>query len=101
MDCKSFSWNTAFMINRALPEQNAILAGYAALIHKHELSVPLPFFLAAISEKHTKYETDNWRVFTPRHAPKNTLYGLKINHLKLLKKYSEKIEIEGSKKSRN
>ena len=63
------------MINRPLPEQNAILAGYAALINKYELSVPLPFFLAAISEKHTKYETDNWRVFTPRHAPEDTLYG--------------------------
>ncbi len=63
------------MINRPLPEQNATLAGYAALIDKHGIVAPVPLFLAAISKKHTKYETDNWRVFTPRHAPKDTLYG--------------------------
>ena len=63
------------MINRPLPEQNATLAGYAALIDKHGIVAPVPLFLAAISKKHTKYETDDWRVFTPRHAPKDTLYG--------------------------
>lgn len=63
------------MINRPLPEQSAILVGYAALINKYELSTPLPFMLSAIGKKHTKYETDTWQVFTPRHAPKDTLYG--------------------------
>ncbi|MDG1437105.1 MAG: Fic family protein [Rickettsiaceae bacterium] len=63
------------MINRQLPEHNAILVGYAALINKYELHIPLPFILSAISKKHTKYTTDTWQIFTPRHAPKNTLYG--------------------------
>ncbi|PCH57553.1 MAG: cell filamentation protein Fic [Legionellales bacterium] len=76
MDCARFSWNTTIdMINRPLPESNASFAGYAELIDKYELYVPMPVILAAISTKHTKYATDAWQVFTPRHAPEDTLYG--------------------------
>jgi len=63
------------VINRVLPEENVSLAGYAALMEKYELCVPLPDVLAVISSKHNKYETDGWRVFTPRHAPTSSLYG--------------------------
>ena len=63
------------MTNRPLPEPNAKTVGYAALIQKYELSVPLPIILSAIGEKHTKYETESWQVFTPRHAPDDSLYG--------------------------
>ena len=70
------------MINRALPEENASLVGYAALLDKHALSIPLPEVLAVISRKHTKYETDLWRVFTPRHAVEDTIYGQLVFALK-------------------
>jgi len=63
------------MINRILPEQGAVLAGYAELINRYKLNVILPARFAAISTKHTKYSTDEWQVFTPRHAPDDTLYG--------------------------
>jgi len=63
------------MINRPLPEPNAKTVGYAALIQKYELSVPLPIILSAVGEKHTKYETESWQVFTPRHTPDDSLYG--------------------------
>ena len=63
------------MIDRPLPEPNSSFAGYAALIVKYGLNVPLPTILAAISSKHNKYETDSWRVFTKRYAPEDTLYG--------------------------
>ncbi len=63
------------MINQPLPEQSARIVGYAALIQKYELAVPLPLTLSAISEKHLKYEANHWKVFTPRHAPQDTLYG--------------------------
>ncbi len=63
------------MINRTLPEPNAKIIGYAFLVEQYELSVPLPLTLSAIGEKHTKYELNNWQVFTPRHAPDDTLYG--------------------------
>jgi len=75
MDYKRFSWDSGYMIIRALPETDATLAGYAYLINSYELNVPLPFMLSAISKKHTKYEIDNWQVFTPRHSPEDTLYG--------------------------
>lgn len=63
------------MITRALPETDARFAGYAHLIHHYELSVPVPIILSAIGKKYTKYETDYWRVLTPRHAPEDSLYG--------------------------
>jgi len=63
------------MIIRALPEPDAAIAGYAEIIARYELPVPMPQILAAISTKHKKYETEEWRVFTPRHAPEDTLYG--------------------------
>lgn len=63
------------MVVRDLPEKNATYVGYAQLINAYELNVPLPEVLAAISTKHTKYETSLWRVFTPRHEPEATLYG--------------------------
>ena len=70
------------MINRALPEENVSFAGYAALMEKYQISVPLPDILAVISSKHTKYETDQWRVFTPRHAPEDSLYAHLVFALK-------------------
>ncbi len=56
-----------------LPEPNAILAGYAALITTYALCVPRPHKLTAIGVKHKKYQTPAWQVLTPRHAPENTL----------------------------
>ena len=70
----SFQTLNTFLAN-LLPEVNAKLVGYAALISKYDLKVPLPDSLCAIGEKHKKYEKDQWRVFTPRHEPQDTLYG--------------------------
>ena len=63
---------------RTLPERG-YLVGYAALIAAFDLHVPLPYRLALISEKHRKYETEAWRVLTPRHQPENTLKGLVLD----------------------
>lgn len=70
------------MINRALPEQNAKIVGYAALVEQYELRAPLPLIVSAIGEKHTRYELDSWRILTPRHAPENSLYGHLVFALK-------------------
>ncbi len=51
------------------------MAGYGALIKHYGLEVPLPAKLSIISRKHKHYETGEWRVFTPRHAPEETLAG--------------------------
>ena len=59
----------------SLPEAEARLVGYSALIVDYGLPVPLPDSLSVIGEKHKKYVKGIWRVFTPRHQPKLTLYG--------------------------
>lgn len=72
---------TAFH-NRTAPEQG-VLAGYAALIENYSLEVPLPDKLALVSEKHKRYATAEWEIYTPRHAPADTLAG----HLTFALKY--------------
>jgi hypothetical protein len=59
---------------RALPEA-ATLAGYAALIERYDLKVPLPPTLAGIALRHHPASTDAWQLLTPRHAPADTLIG--------------------------
>ena len=75
MDYKHFLWNNGDMINSPLPEPNAKIVGYAALIQKYELNVPLPIILSAVSEKHKKYKTHSWQVLTKRHTPNESFYG--------------------------
>lgn len=68
--------------DRRLPE-TAAPAGYAALIHACELSVPVPRLLSAIGSRHRISEQDGWRIYTPRHAPEASLEG----HLTFALKY--------------
>ncbi|WP_462324879.1 Fic family protein [Desulfoplanes sp.] len=63
-------------------EEGGRLAGYAALIQAHDLRVPLPDYLCAIGTKHRRYDLGRWHVFTPRHAPRETMYGHLIFALK-------------------
>ncbi|MCB9974407.1 MAG: Fic family protein [Rhodospirillales bacterium] len=66
---------------RRLPEQ-ATPAGYAALIHAYDLSVPLPRILSATGERHRLKQADGWRIYTPRHAPQAALESHLIFALK-------------------
>ncbi len=59
---------------RALPEAGTP-AGYAALIARYDLAVPLPARLAAIAQRHHPTATDRWLMQTPRHAPGDDLTG--------------------------
>src|SRR6266508_6631739 len=65
----------------ALPEP-AIPAGYAALIERFDLAVPLPSRLAAIAERHHPEPTPYWQLQTPRHRPADTLEGQLVFALK-------------------
>lgn len=51
-----------------LPELG-ILAGYAALIERFDLEVPLSDRFTAIAERHHPHSNDQWLMLTPRHAP--------------------------------
>lgn len=66
---------------RALPEP-AIPAGYAGLIERFDLAVPLPLRLTAIAERHHPAPNPSWPLLTPRHRPPNTLEGQLVFALK-------------------
>lgn len=61
---------------RPLPEP-AAPAGYAAVIERYELAVPLPSRLAAVAGRHHPAQPadGSWRLLTPRHRPADTLEG--------------------------
>lgn len=68
------------------PEEG-FLAGYALLINIIEKEikrlVPLPSQLAIVTEKHQRYNTKQWQVFTKRHKPNDDL----TSHLVFALKY--------------
>jgi hypothetical protein len=47
--------------------------GYAALITRYDLSIPLPPRLTAIAERHHPDSSENWLLLTPRHRSRPTL----------------------------
>ncbi|MEN8262761.1 MAG: Fic family protein [Nitrospirota bacterium] len=76
-----FSREITVFHGQPAPERGNI-AGYAAIIDKLQLPVPLPHTLALISKKTRRYEKDGWKVFTPRHQPEDSLYKQLIFALK-------------------
>jgi hypothetical protein len=76
-----FSLKIKVFHGREAPEEG-VLAGYGALIEAFHLPVPMPGQLALISAKKRQYETHEWRVFTSRHQPEDTLYKQLVFALK-------------------
>lgn len=72
-----------FFRERALPEKDVVLVGYAALIDHYNLQVPMPERLCFISHRHRLYKTEHWAAFTVRHQPSHALSG----HLTFALKY--------------
>ena len=58
----------------SLPEP-AVPTGYAALIDRYDLKLPLPPRMAAIAARHHPRSTPGWQLLTPRHRPEATLAG--------------------------
>jgi Fic family protein len=92
-----FSHKVPSFHGRMLPEAGAVV-GYAAIIETLKLPVPIPENIAVISEKNKKYESNGWKVFTPKHKPEESLYkqlvfALKYEGVNLLvfKKLFEKL----------
>jgi hypothetical protein len=80
-----FSRQVTVFHGRLTPE-SGFLAGYAFLItfiEENGFNVPLPDRLAVVTEKHQRYNTDHWQVFTIRHKPDNDL----ASHLAFALKY--------------
>ena len=74
--------DTVTIFYERFPPEEGYIAGYAALLHRYKLQVPLPDVLSIISHKHKQYRTEEWQVFTPRHRPEDTLRGHLIFALK-------------------
>ncbi|MCX2682171.1 Fic family protein [Galbibacter sp. EGI 63066] len=96
-----FSQKVTVFHGRILPEE-CFLVGYSLLVSEIEsklkIIVPLPDILAIATEKHQRYNTEQWQVFTIRHKPKDDLkshliFALKYEPLDLyiLKKFFELI----------
>ncbi len=73
---------------RPLPEE-AIPAGYSALIAAYGLAVPLPRTLYAIGQRHRILNAGGWCLMTPRHAPSpgpagHLIFALKYEGLDLV-----------------
>ncbi len=66
-----------------LPEQDVRLAGYSAITQAFDLKAPLPDSICAISHKHSNYQQESWRMFTPRYTPEADLFS----HLRFALKY--------------
>ncbi len=75
-----FSQKVSIFHGKTLPEEG-ILAGYALLLQELEentsTTLPLPRQLSIITDKHQRYNTKNWQVFTKRHKPNDNL----ISHI--------------------
>lgn len=67
-----FSGPVTVFHGRRLPIA-ATPAGYAALIHAFHVEAPLPRTLSATGEHHRIIESGDWRILTPRHAPRPAL----------------------------
>lgn len=65
--------NYGFLEERTPPEKDTSLAGYGALISRYKLRAPMPQKLSCISAHHRDYETDQWRTFSARYKPEDTL----------------------------
>jgi len=81
-----FSQEVTIFHGRSLPEAG-LLAGYALLLQEIEQQTgkfsPLPKQLAIVTEKHQRYNTEQWKVFTKRHKPNADI----ISHIFFALKY--------------
>jgi len=81
-----FSQKVTAFHGRSLPEEG-ILAGYSLMLREIEQNtgkfLPMPRQLAIITEKHQRYNTEQWQVFTKRHKPTGNL----ISHILFALKY--------------
>jgi Fic family protein len=59
---------------RPLPEPGEPV-GYAALVARYDLQVPLPSRLTAIAQRHHPESTREWQMLTPTHAPDESFQG--------------------------
>lgn len=81
-----FSRKVTSFHGQALPEEG-MLVGYTLILQEIEDQtgkfLPQPNQLAIVTEKHQRYNTEKWQVFTKRHKPDDNI----ISHIIFALKY--------------
>lgn len=100
MNNKRFSLQLSIFHGRLVPE-DGVIVGYGAILEVYQLDVPIPTQLAFVSTKKRQSETDNWKIFSSRYLPEESLYKHLIFALKyegvnlfIFKRLFEKLEKE-------
>jgi hypothetical protein len=73
MNIKHFSLQLSIFHGRTVPEEGVIV-GYGAIIEAYQLAAPIPVKLAFISTKKRQFESDEWKVYSSRYLPEESLY---------------------------
>jgi Fic family protein len=81
MHINHFSLELSVFHGRNVPKEGVIV-GYGAIIEAYKLPVPIPQQLAFVSIKKRQSETDEWKVYSSRYLPEETLYKQLIFALK-------------------
>ena len=103
MGINHFSLQLSVFHGRNVPKEGMIV-GYGAIIEAFKLPVPVPQQLSFVSTKKRKSETDEWKVYSSRYLPDETLYkqlvfafkyeGINLLLLKKLFEILNKNEVE-------
>jgi hypothetical protein len=81
MNINRFSLDLSVFHGRNVPKEGAIV-GYGAIIEAYGLPVPVPQQLAFVSTKKRQSESVEWKVYSSRYLPEETLYKQLIFALK-------------------
>jgi Fic family protein len=81
MSINRFSLELSVFHGREVPKEGAIV-GYGAIIEAYGLPVPVPQRLAFVSTKKRQSESVEWKVYSSRYLPEETLYKQLIFALK-------------------
>lgn len=76
-----FSLELSVFHGRNVPKEGAIV-GYGAIIEAYKLAVPMPQQLSFVSTKKRQLVTEEWKVYSSRYLPEETLYKQLIFALK-------------------
>lgn len=75
-----FSRKAHVFLGRSLPEEGHVV-GYAAIIEKLNLAVPIPHQIAMICNRNKKYETEAWQIFPDKYLPEDNKEKTEIQAL--------------------
>jgi hypothetical protein len=80
MNSAHFSRPAPVFHGRSLPEEGHVV-GYASIIDKLNLSIPIPYQISMVCSRNKKYQTEAWLVFPDKYLPEDNLEKPEIDAL--------------------